>query len=104
MECRRPVRRALAIVSFIGFAGVASPVGAQQSDLVGRSAPPAAHISITFENGRLSGTIRNVALRAVLEELGSRTGVTLIPAENMDIGGARVSARLDGIPLDEGIR
>lgn len=100
----RSIRGALATFSFLGLIALASPAGAQRPNSGGPPAPPAAHISITFENGRVAGTIWNASLRAVLHELGSRTGVALVPADDMDIETASVSAKLAGMPLDEGIR
>jgi hypothetical protein len=61
-------------------------------------------MSITVQKGRLTGSIQNYPMRSVLEELGSRTEVTLISAADMDIGEDRVSAELEDVPLDEGLR
>ena len=61
-------------------------------------------MAIAIENGRITASVRNRPLGAVLEELSSRTGVALIPAADMDIEALRVSAELAGVPMDEGLR
>jgi hypothetical protein len=88
----------------LAVAGPLSPAAAQQPDLPGASASPAGQLAIAIENGRITASIRNRPLGAVLEELGSRTGVALIPAADMDIEALRVSAELAGVPVDEGLR
>jgi HEAT repeat protein len=104
MESLRAVIGALMGLTLLTLAGVSWPAGAQQPDRVGQSASAAGQISIAIEEGRITGTIRSYPLEAVLEELSSRTGVALVPADDMDLGTARVSAELRGVPLDQGLR
>ena len=61
-------------------------------------------MAIAIEKGRITASIRNRPLGAVLEELSSRTGVALIPSADMDVEALRVSAELAGVPVDEGLR
>jgi hypothetical protein len=102
LEAGLSVRGALAI--FIAMVVLASSADAQRSDFSGPPALPAAHISITFENGRIAGTIRDASLQAVLPEIASRTGVALVPADDVELERSRVSVELTGVALDEGLR
>lgn len=104
MRFRRSGTRALTGFMFLAMAGLSSPADAQQPDIAGQPAPPAGQMSVSIEKGRISASIRNYSLGAMLEELGSRTGVALIPSDGMEIGAARVSAELPDVPVDEGLR
>jgi HEAT repeat protein len=101
MEIRRSIMAALGPL-LLGLAGTLSPANAQQPDLVEHSA--AGQMSIAIEEGRISGSIRNCVLGAVLEEIGSRSGLPLIAADDIEVQSARVSAELARVPLDEGLR
>jgi hypothetical protein len=101
MRFRHSGTRALTGFMLLAIAGLSTPADAQQPDIAG---PPAGQMSVSIEKGRISASIRNYSLGALLEELGSRTGVALIPSDGMELGAARVSAELPDVPVDEGLR
>jgi len=96
--------RSLSALILLALAAPLSPADAQQLDVPGTSAMPAGHMALVIEKGRITASIRNHPLGALLEELSSRTGVTLIPSTDMDIEALHVSAELAGVPVDEGFR
>jgi hypothetical protein len=104
MGFRRSLMRALPALILLALAPPLSPANAQQPDLPGTSASPTGQMALALEKGRITASIRNHPLGAVLEELSSRTGVALIPSPDMDIEALRVSAELAGVTVDEGLR
>jgi hypothetical protein len=104
MDSHRSIFGALTGFMLVALAGSWLPANAQQPDPVGQSGSRAGQMSVAIAQGRITGRLRNYPLGAALKELGSRTGITLIPADDLDIRAARVSAELLGVPVDEGLR
>jgi hypothetical protein len=92
MTSRRAIAGALVALAVLAMAGPSSRADAQQPDM-----------AIAIDDGRITASIRNHSLRSVLEQLGSRTGVMLVPADDIDPR-SRVSVELTGVALDEGLR
>jgi hypothetical protein len=65
-----------------------------------QKAPPL--MSVEVVNGRMTCDIRDAPLVEVLEAIGARTRVTLVPGAAL--AAERVSLQLTAVPLDEGLR
>jgi hypothetical protein len=104
MQSRHSLIGALTTLTVLALTGTSPVNGAQQRDLVGQLPPPADQMTIAVERGRITASIRNSPFAAVLEQLASQTGATFVPADDLDIGAIRISAKLAGLPLDEGLR
>lgn len=63
---------------------------------------PAGRMSLSVTQGRMTCTIRNYPITEVLDELGARTRVGFVVAE--DLADSRVSVNLVNVPIDEGVR
>jgi hypothetical protein len=61
-------------------------------------------MSVATENGQITARISDASLDSVLMELGARTGVAFVAADDIDTAAVRISAALSGVPLDQGIR
>lgn len=78
----------------------ASVLAAQEA---GPPPPPTPRqMSMVVDRGRLTATIVDYPLHDVLEELSARSGITFVPGDGLD--GERISAELQRLPLDEGVR
>jgi hypothetical protein len=59
-------------------------------------------MSISVQSGRLSASIANAPLPAVLDELRRRTGIAITVGDGLDLG--YVAAELKSVAIEEGIR
>jgi hypothetical protein len=63
---------------------------------------PGARLSIAAQRGRLTASLDQAPLLAVLDELSRQTRIAITPAEGLDL--EVVSAELKNIAVDEGVR
>jgi hypothetical protein len=103
MQCHRSIIRALMALPLLAPPLFVSSAYAQKADLAAASASEPRPTSIAIERGRITARIRNHLLGTVLDEISSRTGVSLIASDKIDIE-ERISAELVDFPLDEGLR
>jgi hypothetical protein len=88
------------VVGVIASAGILSFAGAQQP--VNPETPSEPRISVAVQRGRLTASIENSPLHAVLEELSARTQIALVAGDGLE--GDYLSAELKDVPVDEGLR